>query len=277
MEDHPKMIRNKVQYLFLIALICTAMTWPLMGQDRTTQPQTPNQPQTQPQTQPSQAQPGHTQTSAQLNAQEKQFLNKAAMDNMQEIQAGKMAQQKSTNDQVRQLGQDLENDHTTAQDQLKTLAQKYNYNIPQKLDPAHQQSLDKLSGLSGNQFDREFVAAQVRDHQKAVKEFQDMSQRAQNPDVRQYASDNLTVLQKHLNEAQTAQKSLGRTSSTAPSGTSTTESSQTTTTQQQSMSQTGERQHAMPATASSEPILALIGILSLAGAAAGLRFGRNRA
>ena len=56
----------------------------------------------------------------------------------------------------------------------------------------------KLQGLSGNDFDTEYIKAMVKDHQDDMKEFQSEAQMAQDPSVKQVAQQGQNVISQHL-------------------------------------------------------------------------------
>jgi len=190
------MITTKVRYAALSVLMSVALVWPAMAQQEkpgTNQPQTPS-------------------GSNQASPEETQFLKDAAMDNMSEIQLAQMAQNKTQNDQVRQYAQMLVTDHQNAQKEIRKLAQQYGVNLPGQLDQKHQDEMDRMSNVSGNQFDQQFVELAVTDHQRAVDMFQKAAQNAQSQDIRKFASDTVVIMQKHLDRAQTLKQQMNRTS-----------------------------------------------------------------
>ena len=70
-----------------------------------------------------------------------------------------------------------------------------------QLDQDHQAKLDKLKGLSGNQFDRTYVNMQVKAHEKAVSLFEDYAAAGENNDLKAWTADTLPTLKNHLKEA----------------------------------------------------------------------------
>ncbi|HLH30225.1 MAG TPA: DUF4142 domain-containing protein, partial [Terriglobia bacterium] len=70
------------------------------------------------------------------------------------------------------------------------------------------QDLNRMAGLSGPEFDREFINAMVADHQKAVAQFRDHIGIVQDSDVKKYAEDLLPKLEMHLEKAQRLQSQL---------------------------------------------------------------------
>jgi len=125
------------------------------------------------------------------------FLSDAAEGGMTEVELGKLAQQKSKNPDIKKFGQMLVEDHSKANAEVKTLAGKKNINLPTGMG-SHQSTFDKLKGLNGDDFDKEFVEDMVDDHEKDVSTFQKESQNSSDPDVKAFAAKTLPVLQKHL-------------------------------------------------------------------------------
>lgn len=133
-------------------------------------------------------------------------MKKLAEANQAEIATGKLAVDKAKNPQVKQFGQRMVDDHGKANDQLKQLASTKNVTLPTDLDKSTQREYDKLSKLSGADFDREYMKHMVSDHKKDISEFQKEAKSGKDADVKQFASSTLPVLQEHLQLAQSADK-----------------------------------------------------------------------
>jgi putative membrane protein len=97
------------------------------------------------------------------------FVEKASIVNMAEIQLGQLAAERAQNPQVKQFAQTMVDDHTKAQEQLKTVASSQNIPIPSALDAKHQKLHDKLAKLQGAEFDRAYMDAMVDGHKDAEK------------------------------------------------------------------------------------------------------------
>src|SRR5580658_8038867 len=65
------------------------------------------------------------------------FARQAAMGGMMEVELGRIAVQKSSNDKVKEFGQRMIDDHSKIDDELKEIAAKNNVNIPSQLDERH--------------------------------------------------------------------------------------------------------------------------------------------
>jgi putative membrane protein len=121
----------------------------------------------------------------------------AAVGGMAEVEMGRLAAQKATDERVKQFGQKMVDDHSKANDELKEVAGQQKIDIPVSLDSKHQATIDRLNKLSGRAFDRAYVREMVKDHNEDVKEFQKESQNGQDSAVRGFASKTLPTLQEH--------------------------------------------------------------------------------
>ena len=148
------------------------------------------------------------------------FVTKAAQGNSAEVELGKIVADKSKNPSVKQFAQMMVKDHTTALNELQELAQTKNLNFNDDLTDDAKALQTKLSSDTGKQIDKDYMDSMVEDHQKDVQEFTDQSQKAKDPDVKQWASKTLPTLQKHLEKAQQIDAKLnkGKAAGSAPSG-----------------------------------------------------------
>jgi len=134
----------------------------------------------------------------QTKVDDKKFIKDATMGSMTEVALGKLATEKASSDSVKQFAQKMVDDHGKSTEELKKAAQQANVNVPDSLDSKHQSRVDKLSKLSGADFDRAYIKDQLKDHQKDVKDFQDEAQSGTDPNVRTVAAKLLPTLQQHL-------------------------------------------------------------------------------
>ena len=143
---------------------------------------------------------------------DKNFLREAAEGGVAEVQLGQLAVEKASDPQVKQFGQRMQDDHGRANEELKSLARPKGVQMPTSLSSKHQALKDKLSGLSGRQFDQQYMQAMVADHQHDVSEFQKAADGAQDEEVKKFAAKTMAVLQEHLKQSQ---QILGKLRSTS--------------------------------------------------------------
>lgn len=140
---------------------------------------------------------------------DQKFAADAAKDSMAEIQLGKLALNKSDNAQIREFANRMIQDHTKANTQLESIAKSGNVVLPSEPGKKLADPMDKLSGLSGKEFDRSYVRDMVRDHEEAVRMFQHYERGSTNAELRQFAQQTLPVLQEHLALAKKIESSIG--------------------------------------------------------------------
>lgn len=136
-----------------------------------------------------------------LSSTDRQFMMKAAMMDMAEIQTGRLAVSQGASESVRQFGQRMIDDHTRTSQQLMQMASAAGFTPPQTLDAKHQAVAAKLARLTGAEFDRAYMKQMVKDHQEAVSLYQRQSTRGTMADLRSFASATLPALREHLTMA----------------------------------------------------------------------------
>jgi putative membrane protein len=136
------------------------------------------------------------------NAADSMFMAHASADGMAEIHMGQMALEKSSDAKVKQLAQRIVDDHTDANGKLRALAQTKQVTLPTAPTAEAQHSADAMTDLDTKKFDKEWAAAMVKDHQKAVTLFSTEIRKTQDPEIRTFAEKTLPTLKTHLKLAQ---------------------------------------------------------------------------
>jgi putative membrane protein len=143
-----------------------------------------------------------------LAPEDRTFLNKAAVGGMAEVQLGQVAVKNAKNADVKAFGQRMIDDHSRANSELTRLATSKGVTPPSELDSKHKATLERLSKLTGDQFDKAYMADMVTDHEEDVAEFQKEANSASNPDVKAFAAKTLPTLQEHLQMAKSTNAKL---------------------------------------------------------------------
>ena len=142
--------------------------------------------------QPSQQQPGN------LTAGERNFLQSAAEINATVIEAGKLAEEKSNDPNIKKIGQDLVRDHTAANQQLQRLASSKGVSLTLEPTSSQQRMIDRLSETSGDRFNQQFLRLTRAGSQRALSLFERTSRRAQDPDIRSWAGQMVSPIHGHI-------------------------------------------------------------------------------
>lgn len=159
--------------------------------------------------------------SASLSRSDRKLVTQLAQANLAEIEAGRIAQGKTQNEQVRNFAQQMIDDHTKALQDLQQLAQAKGVTLPAETDSKHKKTAQRLSALSGDEFDRRYIAQSgVSDHKKTHSLLQRIESRAADPDLKALASKLIPVVDQHSNTVQQLSASAGRGAGSTSSGTS---------------------------------------------------------
>ncbi len=137
---------------------------------------------------------------------------------MAEVELGKLAQEKGGSDQVKQFGKRMVDDHSKANDQLKSVAAAKGVQLPTEPDRGERREMDRLSKKSGADFDKDYMSHMVSDHKKDVSEFQHESKGAKDADVKNFAASTLPVLEQHLDLAKSTDAAVKNEGKQAKNG-----------------------------------------------------------
>jgi putative membrane protein len=139
------------------------------------------------------------------------FLVKAAEINLEEIALGKLAQEKSTNADVKELGKMMEKAHTKAFEDLKGLASKKGISIPTENTEDIKNAWTKLNDKTDQKdFNKAYTDKMVSGHKDAVDLFEKQSTESSDADIRAWATSMLPELRKHLDHAVTVQNKVDK-------------------------------------------------------------------
>jgi putative membrane protein len=141
-----------------------------------------------------------------LNETDENFVERAAMTNMAEIQFGELASTKGTDSLIKAFGQHMVDEHTTAQNELEEIADQYDgIEWPNSLDEGNDEIWEQLNGLEGYSFDSLYITTQVMMHQDAETTFETATTNTTEARVKAYANKYLPAIRAHLERADSIQ------------------------------------------------------------------------
>ncbi|MEV0154599.1 DUF4142 domain-containing protein [Micromonospora sp. NPDC050686] len=149
------------------------------------------------------------QASAQPSTQDNQYLQALHQVNLAEVESGNLAKQKGQNQQVKDLGAQFVTDHTQLDQTVKSTAQQLNVKLPNKPTADQQKVINKLKNLSGAEFDKAWVTAELAGHVQAIQATQTEISQGSDQSVVQLAQDALPVLQAHYDALVALAQQLG--------------------------------------------------------------------
>ncbi|RZL00531.1 MAG: DUF4142 domain-containing protein [Rubrivivax sp.] len=149
------------------------------------------------------ATPSPTAATTALNSAEKKFLADAAIGGQYELALAQLATAQASDSSVKSYAAMLVSDHTMANQKLQLLAQRRNVVLPTTLPSDKQQVIDRLTKLTGAEFDRQFIqTVGLHDHKTDIGLFEKATREAKDTEVREFASATLPTLRAHLSAAQ---------------------------------------------------------------------------
>ena len=128
------------------------------------------------------------------------FLKEAIEGNFAEVEMGRLAKKQASSDGVRSFGDMLEKDHSAANQKATAAATSLGMTPPTSPNKKQKADYDKMSKLSGAQFDKMFATHMIADHKKDIKVYERAGKKKDA--AGSYATETLPTLRKHLETAQ---------------------------------------------------------------------------
>jgi putative membrane protein len=143
------------------------------------------------------------------------YIREVTSINLAEVRLGQMAEQRASNSAVKDFAKQMVAAHGTAGAQWTSLASQNRLPTSAALNSLQQQSADRLSRLSGADFDRAYMQTMVEDHEQAAGTLQRIGAGAQSAEVRDLAARGLETTQVHLSRAREVASQVGAATAVA--------------------------------------------------------------
>jgi putative membrane protein len=132
-----------------------------------------------------------------------EFAVAAADGGLYEVQMATMALTKATSAEVKKFAQMMVDEHTKANNELKDLASKKGFALPDVMSEDKQKKYYDLErNESQGEFDQKYMEEMVDDHKEDINKFEDQAEDGKDPDLKAWASSKLATLRHHLQEAE---------------------------------------------------------------------------
>jgi len=139
--------------------------------------------------------------SMKMAATDMDFINKAAHAGVKEADLAQLAIRTSKMPALVAAANKIKTDHDAANVELMALA-KRKVHTPTALTAAEKtQAHGKIASLKGADFDKEWIAMMIKDHEDAIALFTSAASSA-DPDIAAYATKTLPALKEHLKTVQ---------------------------------------------------------------------------
>lgn len=142
--------------------------------------------------------------SAEMTTSLQGFVNEAAVSDMFEVEAGKIALDRSSDAGIKAFAQKMIAAHTATTGQLKATLTKINSSVtpPATLDNRRQGMIDELRAAKAEDFNGRYLAQQVDAHNEALILMRGYAKDGDTAAVKSFAAKTEKAVQMHLNMAQ---------------------------------------------------------------------------
>lgn len=132
------------------------------------------------------------------------FVTDAAMSDLYEIEAGKLASEKGQSEAVKAYGQQMVEAHSKTSEELKAIvqAEKLSIELPTKPGKRQQGMIDKLNKVEPAAFDKTYAKQQEKAHKRAAELFDDYAEAGDNAALKQFAANTLQMIKQHREQAE---------------------------------------------------------------------------
>jgi putative membrane protein len=132
---------------------------------------------------------------------DKEFAQKVSAAGLAEVNLSQLALRFARDLEVKRFAQRMVIDHTKAGQQLMQIANARQIRLPEGMDEKHQKLFDKLKTLKGEEFDRTYMEAMVKDHEEAVSLFESEAKDGKDAALKRMATNLEPAMKKHLEMA----------------------------------------------------------------------------
>ena len=132
------------------------------------------------------------------------FAKRAAMSDLYEVAAGKIAREKGQSEAVKEFGRHMVEAHSKLREELKGIVQSENLKVklPARLDDNRRTMIEALNEAKPEDFDKTYGKQQVKAHAKAVELFDAYAEEGDNAALKQFAANTLPTIKQHLDLAE---------------------------------------------------------------------------
>jgi putative membrane protein len=141
------------------------------------------------------------------NRGDRDFVEKAAMGGMMEVELGRHASEHASNPAVRAFAQRMVTEHSKANAELTAVAKQQGIPVPAAMDDKHRKEISKLTEKRGTDFDEAYMKQMVDDHETDVDAFRDQAKEGKT-EIDRFAAKTLPTLESHLTQAKSVKDSL---------------------------------------------------------------------
>ena len=137
---------------------------------------------------------------AAVSAADRAFVAKVSQGGMFEVQAGEVAAEQGSTQDIKDQGATEAHDHRLVGDKLSSIASKIDLTFPTDLNATFSKEVADLKAASGPAFDALYLKDMIVIHHKDGAAFAQEAKGGTNPDLRAFAAETHRIVVRHLGE-----------------------------------------------------------------------------
>lgn len=135
------------------------------------------------------------------------FVREAALGGMARLEIDTLAAQKASSSAIRRVAQVFADQDSDLNRLLRAAAQKGSVAWPQAVDTKLEAEIQRLSNLSGPQFDRAFLKFEIRSGRRDLGRYRTEAEAGGNATVKSFASQTVPTLKEQIRSLKTLRRS----------------------------------------------------------------------
>lgn len=139
------------------------------------------------------------------------FVAQTVACNFGDIQLSQLAQQKTNNDQVKEVAKNIEENHSKLLKDLQHLAGEKAISVPTEAEDAKKRKIEELTKETDiRDFNKEWCKEMVSSHEKTIKDFEDRWEKTEDPELKNWIAETLPHLRSHLDKIKSCDESVAK-------------------------------------------------------------------
>ena len=137
-----------------------------------------------------------------------QFVVDVIASNYGEVKLARLAQQRASNSELKDVAKMLEKDHNAVLTDLKAMASKKGTTIPTEENGDSKDKLKELTGKKASEFDKEWCETLMDNHKASISKFENAANDISDPDIKNFVDTVLPKLRIHHDRLMECHKKL---------------------------------------------------------------------
>lgn len=136
------------------------------------------------------------------------FLVKATDGEMTQMQLGQLAEEKSLNQDIKELGAWMVHDHAAWNNEIKTLAAQRNVYLPDSIGDDSFKKINSLNDKAVRAFDKSYTEALIKQYQSTIELFENAEGKVNDTEVRTFINNTLPKAKRQLDSVRVIDRSV---------------------------------------------------------------------